>query len=603
MTSHTIYSKIDGRDTKPIPVSEVLADWFGQWLSKNAQAAHPATLRDLLTKVLPRNTWVPFALGDGMYLQFSEENKHIPRDLRFAIVSTPENTSDPPNPDALVGNVENVVQRAFNSPTVCVVASSEFDNRNRFMQVASWDATKRRLNFYERVRNTTGYSASQTASNKYAEKEDNSPAVWHYLGSSFDAFSADTEGRGPFCGHVNGALVMKELGLPWMHWHSTRHRINSTLSPTNPLLSDELLQPAGSRGKLSYIANGDRFERIVRNAAFQWYNSRLDKDLGPRISPHPTANNVVSWMRHVLTTTTVNIAGSPANSDIIITEQGNTRIPHGFFFNESVIEDLLPEHIEIPRTGNVNSVYYNESRTKLGLKTIYQWDPMRVAFDHEGQTPWCVIVPSLEDRQGVNMIRMRKLLSVHELLSLLMIDFPNPVYSHRRAKLLKYVPATSTVTSAGAYTLGDSFRASIAASPAAEDPCSSESEFLHNLTLSDTEFASRIVAYMDKVAERLRTPAGVEDYMHLAESRRRIFRPYPGSKSPTASPLSEFLMTLPYATAIPQDWKPVEMTEDGQVSVMAEESQDYVKRKIAERFRQTPKQCHTVVAGSGGCPY
>lgn len=149
MTSHTIYSKIDGRDTKPIPVSEVLADWFGQWLSKNAQAAHPATLRDLLTKVLPRNTWVPFALGDGMYLQFSEENKHIPRDLRFAIVSTPENTSDPPNPDALVGNVENVVQRAFNSPTVCVVASSEFDNRNRFMQVASWDATKRRLNFYE----------------------------------------------------------------------------------------------------------------------------------------------------------------------------------------------------------------------------------------------------------------------------------------------------------------------------------------------------------------------------------------------------------------------------------------------------------------------
>lgn len=149
MTSHTIYSKILGRDTEPTPVSEALTDWFGLWLSEHAQATHPATLRDLLTKVLPRQTWVPFALGDGTFLQYSEKNKHINRRLRFTIISTPESPLNPPVRDAPVGNVDHIVRRAFHEQTVCVVASSNFDRADVFLQVASWDAKKRRLNFYE----------------------------------------------------------------------------------------------------------------------------------------------------------------------------------------------------------------------------------------------------------------------------------------------------------------------------------------------------------------------------------------------------------------------------------------------------------------------
>lgn len=107
---------------------------------------------------------------------------------------------------------------------------------------------------------------------------------------------------------------------------------------------------------------------------------------------------------------------------------------------------------------------------------------------------------------------------------------------------------------------------------------------------------------MGKVTEHLQTSAGVEDYMLLAESRRRIFRPYPSSRGDTTNPLSEFTKTLPYATLIPQEWKHLEMMENGNVRVMGEEGQDYVQRKIAERFMQTPKQCHTVDA-EGGCPF
>lgn len=149
MTSHIIYSSIVGRDTIPVPVAEKLTDWFGLWLSEHAQATHPATLRDLLTKVLPRHTWVPFALGDGTFLHYSDANKHISRRLRFTIISTPKTKSDPPVSVAPVGDIDQIVRRAFREQTVCVVASSNFDRPDVFLQVASWDAEKRRLNFYE----------------------------------------------------------------------------------------------------------------------------------------------------------------------------------------------------------------------------------------------------------------------------------------------------------------------------------------------------------------------------------------------------------------------------------------------------------------------
>lgn len=54
-------------------------------------------------------------------------------------------------------------------------------------------------------------------------------------------------------------------------------------------------------------------------------------------------------MRHLLTTTTVNIAGSRVNSEVIIAGDRDTRIPHGFFFNDGVLEALLPSDLEVRR--------------------------------------------------------------------------------------------------------------------------------------------------------------------------------------------------------------------------------------------------------------
>jgi hypothetical protein len=59
---------------------------------------------------------------------------------------------------------------------------------------------------------------------------------WFWAGHSNMAFNPATRLQGPFDGHVNGNLVMKELTLPWNNWHSSAASIDAdVLSPDDPL--------------------------------------------------------------------------------------------------------------------------------------------------------------------------------------------------------------------------------------------------------------------------------------------------------------------------------------------------------------------------------
>lgn len=158
MPTHTIYSHILGRDEAPVPVSQPLQDWFGLWLAQNVDEHRPRTFRDLLEKVLPRHSWVPFAIGDGTYQQYTDETHGIPRDLRFTVICTPRNPTQLPSgwaPDALPGGISGIREEVFRVDTVCVVGSRHFDSPEAFLQVASWDAIARRFNFYEAAVSST----------------------------------------------------------------------------------------------------------------------------------------------------------------------------------------------------------------------------------------------------------------------------------------------------------------------------------------------------------------------------------------------------------------------------------------------------------------
>ena len=137
---------------------------------------------------------------------------------------------------------------------------------------------------------------------------------------------------------------------------------------------------------------------------------------------------------------------------------------------------------------------------------------------------------------------------------------------------MQYVPQESSYTN-GQYDLSKKFREQIVQSAAAKDPTSPEAEYLSSLNTGDD--------FLDVfAARRMQTPEGVEDYMRLAESRRRMFRPHPGSDGPGTHSLSEFKMTLPFARNIAANEPWLEMMEDATVRKMDDQGQEYDKKKL-----------------------
>jgi len=138
-----------------------------------------------------------------------------------------------------------------------------------------------------------------------------------------------------------------------------------------------------------------------------------------------------------------------------------------------------------------------------------------------------------------------------------MVDFPNPVFSPARGKLLAYVPTAATLDPAGGVSqqVADVI-VEAAGSLSADSP---EAQFAANWRLADADwrdvFVDRIQNYMNAVTVRIGTDQGFDDYVRLAESRRREFK---------SSRLNEFTLTLP-VTNIPPDAPLLQLNEDGTI--------------------------------------
>jgi tyrosinase len=82
---------------------------------------------------------------------------------------------------------------------------------------------------------------------------------------------------------------------------------------------------------------------------------------------------------------------------------------------------------------------------------------------------------------------------------------------------------------------------------------------------SISEYQAMITDYVVKVQARLATQDGISDYLKLAESRRRIYRPVP---------LDEFAFTLPWAWLWPHE-RPLEMTPDGTIREISDRGKKF----------------------------
>ena len=126
---------------------------------------------------------------------------------------------------------------------------------------------------------------------------------------------------------------------------------------------------------------------------------------------------------------------------------------------------------------------------------------------------------------------------------------------------MQYVP-TSTTLNGTTYDLESTFIKNVKASSRFQDPSSPEYAFVQLLGAPLTTHRNRIQNYMNNVRKQLKTYNGLLDYMKLAESRRRIYRPLP---------LDEFGATLPYARKLGPDLPMYEMTQAGTIQAMPAE--------------------------------
>src|SRR5262249_37814314 len=121
----------------------------------------------------------------------------------------------------------------------------------------------------------------------------------------------------------------------------------------------------------------------------------------------------------------------------------------------------------------------------------------------DGDSHFAFLTPeaAFEDTDLLDAMVQGGLLTARFVASLAMTDFSNPVFSHRRSALLRYVPETAGSANPAddlQNRFVDQIRAAVAAGrDGAGQPDSPEREFLANWDTVDhqTEFARRIVDY------------------------------------------------------------------------------------------------------------
>jgi hypothetical protein len=424
-----------------------------------------------------------------------------------------------PDNDSLRRNFRLVVTRhraAGQQPDVLISASTNFDSDTAFLQVIGWDESEGAYQFYDR--------------------RDGS---WIWAGSSWDALAPGSRGHGPFDSHVNGALNMKELKRPWVHWHSPAARIlDSVLAPDDPL-----------RGEPLWVnrSQADEFERAVARPGVQrWTSARMT-----RCARGGTLTRLPEFMRQVLETSTVNLASSPTSFPALAAAS-KIQLPLTFFFNSDALIDVLDldPAVTVPE---VDAAVYRET---LGQFAVGITDGQ---FRFDGDTHFVFVVPepAYEDVHVLQRLLDGGVLSRKLAACLLMVDFCNPVFSPVRSALMRHVPAEASLAAPRAFD--DVFIGAVRATDEAGTGGPAEAELLANWDLPDqvwqSAFEDRIRNFLGTVVGGLQAPATFARVFALAESRRREFR---------KRPLAEFRLTTPI-TNIPEDAPLLEFAEDGTV--------------------------------------
>jgi hypothetical protein len=512
---NVLHRRVIGLDAVPRPMTAdeltALDDPVGRLL--RAGRPFPLTLRALIAAL------------DGL----ANTRDALPKQLVF-LVAEGGHIPWSPATDALARGFRLVVARGAADFSLLVSSSTRADSSadEAFLQIIGWDATHSLFHYYERLSGT-----------------------FFWAGQSPHALAPPTRGQGPFDSHVNGSLVMKELRAPWVNWHAPLAGINAdALAPHDPFATDPLFV-----GRVT----AERLEtEVVRPGIRRWTAARIRG----AVTPAGAWENVPAYLRQIVSETTVNLVTADTATGVLAAG-GQLKPPLSFFINRDILFDTLdlsPDDADAAAIAAPAEHYL----ACLARYDVHRTDG-RMRVEGDTHFPFMTPEPAFEDTELATQLIAEGMLSARFVACLTMVDFPNPVFSKRRATLLAYVPERVEGGDLAA-AFETAFVAAVAIaiadrrSPAAQ-PGSPEREFLSNWATPNHEmaFRDRITAYLAALRAAATDADAVDGWFRLAEHRRRLFR---------GRPLAEFDLTTPQ-TSIPLNAPALAMGLDGRATPIA----------------------------------
>lgn len=405
-----------------------------------------------------------FLVGEGS--QLSADVSNAQRNMRFLISCGP-------------------------GPEGAEVVVSSFHPDQGMVEVMAWDHGTGGFNFYRTMPDSN---------------------AWIFAGNSHHALVTPTRGHGPFESHINGNILMKELKVPWVNWHSPFAQIPATSLASQGLDTHpwvKRLEPGGG-----YTLE----DETVRPGIIRWSAARADA-----ITAGTSAETPARMLEQLLSTLTVNLISSQTTS---VSAVGGSSVqvdlPSTFFVDADMLGVVgLPAP---PRLKLASSTY---AQTLIDLAVELGDGDL---FVQPGDTHFAFVVPerAFEDVATVREALRAGLLTPRLVASLLMVDFSNPVFSSTREALLAHLDGVAWNGSGPDFS--EAVAHAIITSDKAATPGTAEASFAENWAVGEdfvAPFTARLNSYYALVEQAIATPEGFADVYGLAESRRNRVKDLP----------------------------------------------------------------------------
>ncbi|MDZ7734540.1 MAG: hypothetical protein U5R31_16960 [Acidimicrobiia bacterium] len=284
----------------------------------------------------------------------------------------------------------------------------------------------------------------------------------------------------------------------------------------------------------------------------RWTKVRFDQAIGADGS----VSGVRQIMASVLGTPTVNLISSEHEAAVIANgEVERFELPPAFFADNECLNGILG--LPAPDTVLLQANAPDYQQLLIQHKVTLRDENGVAVVPAPQDIHFAFVVPerAFEDIETVRAAIARGLLSERLAACLLMVDFPNPVFSDRREQLLAHVPETATIVD-GASTFSEEFAKAINNSSAVDTPGTPEHEFSQHWAAGDgwpDHLGGLLTDYYQALGARLQSTAGLADIFRVAEARREQVRAMPIHENPLLfatpdPPLRESLAMQPDAS-------------------------------------------------------